>query len=85
MSLEGTGVSLNVDDPAVPEGPSNLVLKAVDRLSRGQAAGRPLNLRIRLSKRIPPAPAWAAEAATRRRRSSGWTASSDSTREPHAS
>lgn len=53
MSLEGMGVSLSVDDPAVPEGPSNLVLKAVDRLTRGQPAARPLNLRIRLGKRIP--------------------------------
>ena len=53
MSLEGTGVSLSVDDPAVPEGPANLVLKAVDRLVAVRSGHGPLNLRIRLSKRIP--------------------------------
>jgi 4-diphosphocytidyl-2-C-methyl-D-erythritol kinase len=53
MTLEGTGVSLQVDDPAVPDGPANLVLKAVDRLMLGRSGPRPLNLKIRLSKRIP--------------------------------
>jgi 4-diphosphocytidyl-2-C-methyl-D-erythritol kinase len=53
MSLEGTGVALIVDDPDVPDGPDNLVLKAVDRLGRGRWGSRQPNLRIRLSKRIP--------------------------------
>ncbi len=53
MSLDGKGVTLKVDDPAVPDGPANLVLKAVDRLMRGRSGQHPLNLEIRLSKRIP--------------------------------
>lgn len=53
MSLDGTGVSLSVDDPAVPDGPANLVLKAVSRLTSARSGQHPLNLKIRLTKRIP--------------------------------
>lgn len=53
MSLDGTGVSLSVDDPSVPDGPANLVLQAVDRLTSVRPGQRPPNLKIRLSKRIP--------------------------------
>jgi 4-diphosphocytidyl-2-C-methyl-D-erythritol kinase len=54
IRIEGSGTELSVDDPTVPEGPDNLVLKAVDLL-RLDRKGEPLpGLRIRLTKRIPP-------------------------------
>ncbi len=53
LRVEGSGIALSVDDPSVPAGTDNLVLKAVERLSRN-APGRSLpGLRIHLVKRIP--------------------------------
>ena len=52
VSLGGEGLSLECDSP-VPCDASNLVWQAAKRF--GEATGRPLNVRFRLSKRIPVA------------------------------
>ncbi len=51
LSLQGEGLRLEVDDPAVPSGPENLVWRAVERLAPPMTSGRGLS--IRLTKRIP--------------------------------
>jgi 4-diphosphocytidyl-2-C-methyl-D-erythritol kinase len=52
IAIEGTGLGLEVDDPAVPAGAGNLVHRAAERLLDG-AAGKPPGIRMWLTKRIP--------------------------------
>jgi len=51
ITLAGEGLALEVDDPAIPAGPENLVFKAAARLL-DRLSGRP-GLRMRLAKGIP--------------------------------
>lgn len=51
IAIEGSGLRLQVDDPAIPAGPENLVWRAAERLL-AEVAGPP-GLRMRLAKRIP--------------------------------
>jgi len=52
IAVAGEGLVLEVDDPAIPAGPENLVFRAAERLI-GAPRGRGAGLRMRLAKRIP--------------------------------
>ena len=51
LEVGGDGFHLEVDDPSLPGGPSNLVWRAVELLSPPLGPGR--GLRLRLQKRVP--------------------------------
>ena len=51
IGLEGVGIALEVDDPALPSGSENLVFRAAERLLADLPA--PPGLKLRLIKKIP--------------------------------
>jgi len=51
IGLADAGLALEVDDPAIPSGPENLVFRAAERLLDRHRGGA--GLRMRLAKRIP--------------------------------
>lgn len=51
-TLAGTAIEVTCDDPSVPEGPGNLVWRAVALLQERRGVRR--GLRVHIAKRIPP-------------------------------